>query len=321
MKTHKMYEAHDKMISLIRDNRNVLQSLGSFGIKLGFGEKTVEETCEYNNVDTYTFLAVVNFTMNGYDNYDNDERISIPTLLHYLKASHVYFLDFQLPLMSRGLQDSVNFNDDLGRLIMKCYDEYASEVRNHMLYEEKTLFPYVEALLEGKLNPGYDIETFSKHHDQADLKIKEVKDIIIKYLPSDVQSNHNMTATLYNICNNEEWLRLHSSVEDHIFVPAIRRKENELKKAAANESAGSIPAIFLNHNENTEVLSEREKDVIRSLVSGKSNKEIAEDLFISVHTVITHRRNIARKLQIHSSAGLTIYAIVNGLVDIQSIRS
>jgi len=50
------------------------------------------------------------------------------------------------------------------------------------------------------------------------------------------------------------------------------------------------------------------------------NKEIADRLYISVNTVITHRRNIARKLQIHSPAGLTIYAIVNGLVDISSVK-
>jgi hypothetical protein len=47
---------------------------------------------------------------------------------------------------------------------------------------------------------------------------------------------------------------------------------------------------------------------------------IIKYLCISVNTVITHRRNIARKLQIHSPAGLTIYAIVNGLVDISSVK-
>ena len=51
-----------------------------------------------------------------------------------------------------------------------------------------------------------------------------------------------------------------------------------------------------------------------------SNKEIANSLFISLNTVITHRRNIARKLQIHSVAGLTIYAIVNKLVDISLLH-
>ena len=60
----------------------------------------------------------------------------------------------------------------------------------------------------------------------------------------------------------------------------------------------------------------RERDVIVALVQGMSNKEIADHLCISTNTVITHRRNIAKKLQIHSPAGLTIYAIVNKLVSI-----
>ena len=72
--------------------------------------------------------------------------------------------------------------------------------------------------------------------------------------------------------------------------------------------------------QNPDALSDRERDVMISLVQGMSNKEIAEHLCISINTVITHRRNIARKLQIHSPAGLTIYAIVNGLVDISSVK-
>lgn len=69
-----------------------------------------------------------------------------------------------------------------------------------------------------------------------------------------------------------------------------------------------------------ETLSQREKEILGCVVKGMTNKEIAEKLYISVHTVITHRRNITRKLQIHSAAGLTIYAIVNKLVDISEVK-
>lgn len=68
-----------------------------------------------------------------------------------------------------------------------------------------------------------------------------------------------------------------------------------------------------------ESLSQREKEIIVCVVKGMTNKEIAEKLYLSIHTVITHRRNIARKLQIHSPSGLTIYAIVNKLVELQDI--
>ena len=78
--------------------------------------------------------------------------------------------------------------------------------------------------------------------------------------------------------------------------------------------------VFKGGQEQSELLSDRERDVIIGVVQGMQNKEIADHLCISVNTVITHRRNIARKLQIHSAAGLTIYAIVNGLVDISSVK-
>ena len=69
-----------------------------------------------------------------------------------------------------------------------------------------------------------------------------------------------------------------------------------------------------------ETLSQREKEIITCVVKGMTNKAIADKLFLSIHTVITHRRNIARKLHIHSPAGLTIYAIVNTLVELQDIK-
>lgn len=67
-------------------------------------------------------------------------------------------------------------------------------------------------------------------------------------------------------------------------------------------------------------LTPREKEVVIGIVKGMSNKEIATSINVSVNTVTTHRRNIAAKLQIHSPAGLTIYAIVKKLVDISELK-
>ncbi|MBR3979702.1 MAG: helix-turn-helix transcriptional regulator [Bacteroidales bacterium] len=318
MKNLKMYEPSDKMITLIKDNYSVLQALGSFGINLGFGDKTVNETCELNGVDTYTFLAVVNLQLNNVGNFEDDEKISVPTLLRYLKASHAYYLDFQLPFIRRELAESIDENDKMGRLILKFYDDYAHEVQQHMKYEDKTLFPYVQSLIEGRPASNYTIETFSKHHEQTDKKLRELKLMIIKYLPTDAKRNNLLTSTLYDIYNNEEWLRHHADVEDFIFTPAIRRMEHQHKQ---NDVTKNITTMIRNSDtEQSEPISEREKDVIIGVVQGLQNKEIADKLCISVNTVITHRRNIARKLQIHSPSGLTIYAIVNGLVDISSVK-
>lgn len=312
-----MYEASDKMISLIRDNYNLLQSLGSFGISLGFGDKTVKQVCDDQNVDTNTFLAVVNFTINGYREMDDVSRLSVPTLLQYLKASHDYFLGFQLPFIRKELVDALDENDNLARLILKLYDEYSRSVTLHMKYEEKTVFPYVESLIAGKPMANYAIDMYSKHHGQESTKLRELKSIIIKYFPGDCLRNNQLSATLYDIYNNEEWLALHAEVEDNIFIPAIKYLE---EKSRQSDVSAKISSMIGKNQEGADALGEREKDVIVALVQGMSNKEIAEHLCISVNTVITHRRNIARKLQIHSPAGLTIYAIVNNLIDISAVK-
>lgn len=67
-------------------------------------------------------------------------------------------------------------------------------------------------------------------------------------------------------------------------------------------------------------LSNREIDVLVSVAKGMTNKEISDLLSISVHTVITHRKNIVKKTGIKSVAGLTVYALLNNLVEESEIN-
>lgn len=91
-------------------------------------------------------------------------------------------------------------------------------------------------------------------------------------------------------------------------------------KTKSSFRRSNVPASDgVRENRRQEALSAREKEIIVCVVKGLTNKQIADELCISTHTVITHRRNIAAKLQIHSAAGLTIYAIVNKLVELSEI--
>lgn len=67
-------------------------------------------------------------------------------------------------------------------------------------------------------------------------------------------------------------------------------------------------------------LSEREMEILKDVALGMSNKEIAEKNYISPHTVITHRKNITRKLGIKTVSGLTIYAIINKLIGMDEVK-
>jgi DNA-binding NarL/FixJ family response regulator len=62
-------------------------------------------------------------------------------------------------------------------------------------------------------------------------------------------------------------------------------------------------------------LSKRETDVLVAVAKGMMNKEIADQMNISIHTVISHRKNITRKTGIKSVSGLTVYALLNNLID------
>ena len=108
-------------------------------------------------------------------------------------------------------------------------------------------------------------------------------------------------------------------MEDTLYIEAVRKLEKDCALRAETLQAQEEESGQTD-NAGTDSLSDREREVIVCVVKGLSNKEIAEKLFISVNTVMTHRRNISRKLQIHSPAGLTIYAIVNGLINLEDVK-
>lgn len=72
--------------------------------------------------------------------------------------------------------------------------------------------------------------------------------------------------------------------------------------------------------ESSHELSLREKEILVSVAKGLMNKEIADKHNLSIHTVITHRKNITKKTGIKSVSGLTVFAILNNLIDIQEIE-
>lgn len=99
----------------------------------------------------------------------------------------------------------------------------------------------------------------------------------------------------------------------------IYDSQDELKQKLDRMHLKEIPEP-VDNDEEQQTLSVREKEIVVCVVKGMTNREIADKLYLSTHTVITHRRNIARKLQIHSASGLTIYAIVNKLVELSDIQ-
>ena len=310
------YKLTDKMRDLVKDNSALILVMGRFGISLGFGDKSVREVCRMHYVNENTFLEVVNFVSSKDYNY---ESVSLPSLIGYLKQAHEYYLDFNLPNIRRKLIEAIDCSgtDELAMLILKFYDEYVTEVRKHMEYENDVVFSYVEQLSQGFLNRNFTISNFAGKHTPIGYKLKELKDIIIRYYPE--KNNYQLNQVLLEIILSEQDLTSHCMIEDKLFVPAVKLIEQQLKKSGQIQYTDETDCENI-EKDKLEVLSEREKDIVICVAKGMNNKEIADYLYLSVHTVTTHRRNISNKLQIHTTAGLIIYAIANKLVNIEEIQ-
>lgn len=290
-----MYKFTDKMCDLMSHEEDAIQIISRFGLEMGVGEQTIADVCESHGVHTPTFLAIVNYKVFKQRAVSTD--IDIPTLQRYLRNAHTYFLDFRLPRLRRSLIEAIIPADPTTKipgLILRCYDEFVAEIRTHIEHENDGLFDEHE------------------HDDQRITdKLTEIKNLIIKYYPTKPTSTEGtVTYTLISVMSDlwhtEQDFADHCAIEDDILRPALThiRPHNKPHK----------------EEQTMEELSEREKDVLIQVVRGLSNKEIADVLCISMHTVISHRKHITSKLNIHSTAGLTIYAIVNKLVDINSLK-
>ena len=306
---YRIFTARDRMESLITTNYHLLNILSRFGISLGVGDKSIEEVCKLNGVDCKTFLAVVNL-INNPDNQQDNLDFSMEELILYLQKSHSYYIDYRLPSVRTALEKAVDGGGkQMQYLILNYFDDYAAEVARHMNQENEEVFPYVQKLLVAyrmgeNLSGGKNPHIFSEQHNSIDVRLGELIDIIVKYYPGG--ATNELNTVLYDIFVCQQDLESHNLIEDVLLVPQVKKMEEALQKKSEKRVED-------------DTLSERERDVLVHIVRGLTNKEIAAKMFLSVHTVNTHRKNIMNKLKIHSPAGLTIYAIVNKLVEIEDL--
>ncbi len=224
-KTICRYTRHDNISEIVGNHYSLLLVLNRFGISMGFKEQTIEDVCLRNNVDTDTFLAIVNLLACEGKVTIDVSKISLETLMTYLKKSHEYYLEYRLPEIRRKLHDVIPNTGALAAAVLNYYDEYISEVEKHMRHEDKSVFKYVDALLSGDVNCKFNVEMFDDYHENREQKLTELKNIIIKYYPTE--TTNELTSVLFDIFNCERHLALHCSIEDYLFMPTIRRVERE----------------------------------------------------------------------------------------------
>ena len=165
-----------------------------------------------------------------------------------------------------------------------------------------------------KLN--FQVSSFKSSKELANYNNKSLINIII--INSEISTEEILTIKkLKPEFKNAKWIGLISVSQQRDFSNIV----NDI--IYINDEAetiyNTVNRLLNSDNDKVifeEVLSERETDVLKLLVNGKMNKEIAEELFISIHTVVTHRKNITNKLGIKSTAAMAIYAVANNIIDL-----
>ena len=303
-----------KMADLVEKDFHLLGLLSRFGIDQRFGDDSVERICEAADVDPDTFLLLCEVYSSPDFRPDAEmlRNCSVRDILRYLSQSHDYYVNRSLADLAAALRLLTEpCTDTQKQVIQRFFSDYRTELERHFELEEKTVIPYVRNLLQGKCNTSYTIDRFEDNHAQIHETLSDLKNLIMKSLPA-VCDNGQRIAVLLSIYPLEQDLDHHTCIEDDVLVPMVRMLE----------ARGGLPATATASPKTggQEPLSEREKEILISVAMGLLNKEIADKHHISINTVITHRKNITRKIGIKTVAGLTAYAILNNLVDINAIE-
>lgn len=175
-------------------------------------------------------------------------------------------------------------------------------------------------LKSGKHFQIYRIDNLSGISGMAQLKTLDF--VIIN--PGQIQNKNKEFIAIKKSLPDTNWIGLVYTFYDQQLLSLFD------KTIHITDSLESITDLFHklinsetqgSQNSEQENLSDRELEVLKLLVTGCSNKEIADKLFISIHTVVSHRKNISLKTGIKSQAGLTIYAISNKIIQIEDYQN
>ncbi len=315
-RTSAIYTASDRVRDIIEDNGRLLLVLNRFKIPFGFGNGTIQSVCANNNIDCSTFLAVSNLiggrAFNGFP-------INLPTLVSYLKEAHSYILDFSLPGIKVTLVQGAQHPQltDAALYIIKFFDDYMEEVKEHMAFEDEVVFPYIERLENGVCDSEFRIKDFATKHNSMASKLTELKDLFLQHYA--IPNTRIINQALFRIMTCGEDLISHCEIENRLLVPAIEELEKNVSFMKHRQPTED-DADRLSREDKNDNLTDREKEVIRLVAHGLSNKEIADRLCLSFHTITTYRKNLSTKLNLHSTAALIIYAILHNIVNPKEIE-
>jgi DNA-binding CsgD family transcriptional regulator len=192
---------------------------------------------------------------------------------------------------------------------------------HHIVFIEPSSVIYegINVIL-GNSDQHFNITRLERIEDIPGYSVRKAIDIVMVN-PGQVQNNLKTFNTITDSLPQTKWIGIVYSYFDPHLLSLF---DDIIGVADTPESIISLVNRVAEPHEEEQVhqerLTEREIEVLKLLTAGNSNKEIADQLNISIHTVISHRKNLSQKTGIKSVSGLTIYAVVKNIITLDSFK-
>ena len=218
-----------KLAEMVDLNHRLLGILARLGFKPGFGETTVAESCSRYGINLPTFLMICNvYSSEEFIPTEEDLReIDIMAVVRYLRASHRYYVNKGLVCLSDQLEQVLEpCGEKPKKVIRSFFGQYKTELEKHFEYEERQVFPYVQALSAGDGSVRDDLRQVEDDHGNIEEKVDDLKNIILKYLPAecDIVGVADVLTFIYNLAED---LKYHTRIEDITLAPLITKLEED----------------------------------------------------------------------------------------------
>ena len=287
-----------KMSEVVEEHPSLIPVINRFGIRLELGDSTALEICDKHGINIDFFITVVNTFLN--ENYFPEKKLQgfhLAQVVDYLTKTNHYYKYSQLPNIEHHLRLFISASDPDNEslaLIGKLFETFKDKLSARIETDEKEWFPHVLRLCEKQTKDkalSYYPTTFVNPEEHTEALITDIKHIIIRHLSGNY--NENLCYAVFFAINTLHTdIKQHNRIRYRILAPIVAGMEND-------------------GNNN---LSSREIEVLKQIVKGCTNKDVGDQLCISLNTVLTHRKNIISKLGIKTVPGLTFYAITNGII-------
>ena len=222
-----LFSAGMKMADIINANPHLLALLSRFRITCDFGDMVILLACRKAGVDGDTFLMLCNvYTFPGYvPSSTLLAGANVADVVRYLRSSHAYYTGTAVAALEKDIEVLLEPCSASQRAaVWRFFADYRRELEKHFDYEETEVFPYVDRLVAGERSGEYSIARFEENHGNIEEKLDDLKNIVMKYLPSACDDDQRVRV-LMEIFGLEMDLMRHTDIENSVLIPMVGRIE------------------------------------------------------------------------------------------------